>query len=552
MPGGGVRVVGRDNRATRRAAGERGSVLIFTAVALAALVGAVALSVDIGHLTYQKRNLQAIADAAAMDARFALGSPTPCATALSLVDQSATNNGFAYNAAGNSLTFSLGTASVVGNVETFTADPTSCANGDPLAGAANAVQVQTTGNVKYFFAPGSGTPSAHATWTTGPSETGVSIGTNLVTLNTADSSLLNPLFSGLLGGNVSLTAVGYQGLASASVTLGQLEAALDVGSVSQLLTTSITYPKLLSLTAAALGQQGTSGSVALGLVDNLITDSASGSFPASFTLGQLLTVADPAQSSAADISTNVLGLLIAGAEIANQANTIDIPNIGAAVPGLISATGSVQLIQAPAVAYGPVGTSASTSQVNLTLNVTLDPTGLSSVTVTVPLVIQAAQGTATIRTISCNGMPPTFTVTTQTLALNIGTQAAPLSADVNLLGVEVPLLTAYGPISVGSDGSQTLSGNPPPAAPYPENIPGQSLTLGSGQVGSLTVDPLDAGEIALLGGSTAILETTLNQVISTVADPLLDDLGVDVGTGVVGNPPFPGTNGVACAPGLVF
>lgn len=552
MSGGGARVVGRTNRAARRARGERGSVLIFTAVALAALVGAVALSVDIGHLSYQKRNLQAIADAAAMDARFALGSPTPCASALSLVDQSATNNGFAYGSAGDSLTFSLGVASVVGNVETFTADPTSCANGDPLAAAANAVQVQTTGNVKYFFAPGSGTPSAHATWATGPSETGVSIGTNLVTLSTADSSLLNPLFSGLLGGNVSLSAVGYQGLASTSVTLGQLQAALDVGSVSQLLTTKITYAKLLSLTAAALGQQGPSASVALGLVNNLITDSASGTFPVSFTLGQLLTVADPGQSSAADISTNLLGLLIAGAEIANQNNSIDIPNIGAAVPGLADVSASVRLIQPPALAYGPVGTSASTSQVNLTLNVTLNPTGLSLVTVTVPLVIQAAQGTATIKTISCNGAPPSFTVTTQTLALNVGTQAAPLTASVRVLGLGVPLLTAYGPISVGSNGSQTLTGNPPPAAPYPESIPGQSLTLGGGQTGSLTVDPLDLAEIALLGGSTAILETTLNQVISTVADPLLDDLGVDVGTGFVGNPPFPGTNGVACAPGLLF
>jgi uncharacterized membrane protein len=558
MAGSGTRVVGRAPRGW--AHDERGSVLIFTAAALAALVGAVALSVDIGNLSYNKRNLQTIADAAAMDARFALNQgASSCAQAVTLADQSALNNNFDPTASGNSLTVTLGTTNVVSDTVTlgttkeiiqhdhFVPDPASCTvpGADPAQAAATAVQVQTTGNVAFFFAPGSVTPAATAVWTGGPAETGVSIGTTLASFNTANSALLNPLFSGLLGGSVDLTAVGYQGLAGANVTLGQLAAALNIGSVSQLLTTQITYGQLLTAEAKALGTgpQGATVTAEIAALNGLVATAAGGSFPTTFSIGQLINVADPGAGSAADISSNVLGLITAGAEIAQgtgaNAKAINIPNVDLGLAGLTTTNVSASVIQPPQMAYGPVGTSATTSQVQVALTMTVDVPLVA--TVTIPLTVTAASGTATIAQITCPGStPPEFSVDTQALTLNLGTQANPLVIAPldSLLGN----ISAYGPIGVGSYGPALLSGNTTPP-PYPEQIPGQPTQVVSlSQLQGLTVEG-----VGLLGGVGGLLAPVvgavlpalvqpLDTVVVSLVDPILGALGAGIDSGFVGNP----------------
>jgi Putative Flp pilus-assembly TadE/G-like len=75
----------------RRLAAESGQALLLTVVFLVVLIGAVALTIDIGAWYRQQRQAQATADAAALAGAQAL--PTDPTTALSLVDQYATANG---------------------------------------------------------------------------------------------------------------------------------------------------------------------------------------------------------------------------------------------------------------------------------------------------------------------------------------------------------------------------------------------------------------------------------------------------------------------------
>ncbi len=532
MAGPGVRVVSRHRR---RGHGERGAVLIFTALILAALVAAVSVSVDVGVLSFTKRSLQSIADAAAMDARFALGNgSSTCAQAISLADGSAQKNGLA-NPATN-LAVTLGTVKVVNNTETFVPDQTGATTctGDPDQAAATTVHVvtQSTQAKGGSLLEPTATRTATANWAQSSAipETGVIIGTNLAALNSQNSPVLNSLFGSLLGGTVDLTAVGYQGLANSNVTLGNLAVALKAGSVSELLNTTITYPQLLNAEAQALGAgpQGASVLAALSVLNGLIAiPPVGGAFPIAFNLGQLLSIKDPGQSSAADIGVNALGLLTSAVEIAHGSSGINIPSIDLNVPGISNVSANVSIVQPPQMAYGPVGTSATTAQVNLTLTISTSLLGLANVDV--PLTVMLAKGTAKITKIACgaNYPPPTtFTVQTSAASVQFGSQANQVS--VSLLGIG--LVQVYGPISVGNASD---TGPLPLTAPFPKPIPGETLTLQGTNLNGLQTFLLGIPLGSLLSPVENLLLPVLNPVISGVLDPLIEQLGVAVDGGFV-------------------
>jgi uncharacterized membrane protein len=569
-------------RTRTRAAGERGGVLVFTAIIMVALLGATGLSVDIGNLMLSKTTLQAVADAAAMDARFALGSSNPCAQATALARQSATNNGFSY-AAPNTMVVTLGTASPVANVETFVPDPT-CA--DPSADTALSVQVSSP--VKYAFSPGSGTPSATGYWTS-TAFAGVSVGSSLVSLS-SQQSLLGPLLDGLFG--VDLTAAGYQGLATSNVTMGQLLAAaptagiagLQVGTVSQLLNAQLGYSNLLQLTATALSMNTTDPTAAANatFLDSLASAVGALNLAGTVSLGQLIKLVVPGAASAADASLDVLGLVTADAELANgdHAAAVSLAGTGVSLPlptgaTMVGVSVQASAVSPPVVAYGPPGTAAQTSQVvilvdeEVTLPVTLVGLGLLYVTLDVPLYLTAAAATATIANPIACGPPSSVPIAVSSTTLggyladmtsNAQGNPAPTSVTVVTATLlrSAPVLYASGQLSLtlASAGPQTLTFTNPPDPPPTQNTSGSAITPNV-DLGQLSVSGSGA---FLLSASTlmGLLDPVLNPVVdqivggltTSVVQPLLDDLGAQAGIATVGNPPFPGTTGVLCSGNL--
>lgn len=574
----GLRAV---QRRRARAAGERGGVLVFTAIILVALLAATGLSFDIGNLTVHKTALQAIADAAAMDARFALGSSSPCALATTLAEQSATNNNFSY-AAPDTLVVTLGTAAPVKNVETFIPDP-SCAS----PASDTAVRVQVSAPVKYAFSPGSGTPSATGYWMS-TAFAGVSVGSTLASVS-SQQSLVGPLLNGLFG--LDLSAVGYQGLATSNVTMGQLLRAvpaanigLTAGTVSQLLGAQLSYADLIQLTATALSQNTTDPTAAANaaFLDGLVSAVEGLNLTGTVSLGQLIYLAVPGTASAADASLNVLALITADAEVANgnQAVAVSLAGTGIVLPlptgaTMVGVSAQASVVSPPVVAYGPVGTTARTSQVaisvdeEVTLPVSLAGVGLVYVTLDVPLYLTAASATATITTPIACGPPSSVPIAVSATTLGgyiadmtPNAQGSPTPAAVTVvtatLSRSAPVLYASGQLSLtlASAGPQTLTFVNPPDPPPTQNTTGSAITpnvdltqlsaSGSGAFGLTATQ--------LLGLLAPTLDLAVNQIVSglttAVVQPLLADLGAQVGIATVGNPPYPGTTSVLCSGNL--
>lgn len=560
---------------------------MFTAIILVVLLGATGLSFDIGNLTVHKTALQAVADAAAMDSRFALADGTgSCALALQLADESATNNGLAYSAPGNSVSVTLGTVTSVDNVETFTPDPVSCANGDPAQATATAVQVHVAGTVPYFFSPGSGTPSATATWTSVPPMTGVRVGSYLANLDPS-ATLLNGFLGGLLGppNTSNIQAVGYDGLASGGVTLGQLATALSVGTPRQALADNITYGQLITATISALTNNPSDpgASAALAALQTLNSEVAF-STATTFSLGKLVSLSSPGDGNAAATAVDVLDLVMGGAELENGQNFYA-SNLGITLPStlattldslgllnaqVVSVNTSVAAIQAAQTAYGPVGTSVSTAQVvvettaTVSAQVNVGLLSLADVTFTVPLSFNLAGATGTITSISCaSGDPVTISTSSNLAGEYLG--PASISGNAVVVPAAAPLvaLSVLG-LSAGASGSLTATLLPTTQV-FTFTGPFSSTTGLRSRGGHNAQDQpslYPAVNVSLTAtGSTAVVvpvslfDTVVNSISASLVsamNPVLVNLGIEVGGAVTDNVAYPGSPGVTCANGQLF
>lgn len=589
----------------RRARGQEGAILVFTAVALVALLGATALSVDFGRLTVHKRSLQAVADAAAADARFALGQASANTGVVTMADASALRNGFDPNAAGNSLVAIPGTNALVNSVQTFCPwagaslpTPAGCPAAITDLTLSTAVQVTVSGSIPFFFAPAaggalSGSASATGTYSTslgGPITpmTGVRVGSYLAAADPSNGSDLGSLLGGLLGDS-SIQAVGYSGLASGDVTLGQLATALGVGTPSRALTTSVSYPQLVAATISALDANPSDpgASAALTVLNGLSTE-LTGSFPTNITLGQLLNLSSPGDASAASAYLNVADIVTGGAEISNGQNFLSAPGISLALDpatllpelkalGVINSQlgavkASVTAIQAPQSAYGPVGTKASTAQVAVTATATVTAQmdvqvlgviglQLADVTFTVPVTFDLAGATGQVTSISCgSGTPVTIATTANTSAAYLG--------DVSMVGGAVTpqpptallSLTVLGLTAGATGDASTALAQASPDQSFTFTGPFSAGVRGPDSLSQPSLDPSFNLTLTATGSSSVVVPvTTLASASDDIAgnlvtamNPLLTQLGAQVGGADTYNLAYPATNGVACATSGLF
>lgn len=229
-------------------------------ISITVLIGATALSVDLGRAFLTKRQLQAVADVTALDAVRGLGDLAGDAGQLStdehvarLAREAAERNGFDPDAPGHELATTVGVFDPASGDFTTTGDPS----------LHNAVEVTVTAPIEWVFRPGSTIRSATAAAMVGD-EAGIALGSYLARLDSEKADVLNGLLTGILGGTVTLDAVSYQGVAAAAVELGGLGSALgiDAATPDELLDAEIGLAELLDATAAALTAQGDAASLA--------------------------------------------------------------------------------------------------------------------------------------------------------------------------------------------------------------------------------------------------------------------------------------------------
>ncbi|MDO3608495.1 TadG family pilus assembly protein [Ralstonia pseudosolanacearum] len=374
----------------------RGVVSLLTTVFVATLGLTLLVSVDIGNVFFTQRALQRAADMAAMAAAQRLDIPTQAA------QQSVTQNG---------LSVTPTVVPGVWNATNTAAAPTYfCASGSTgCTGTVNAAQVTLTQNVPYFFSVGQRTLTATAI-AKNTAIVSFSLGSGLASTNTG---LLNSVLGALLGnGNsaLNLDLVSYQGLANTTIRVADLMAALNVGTVQQLIAAQVSLSQLVSAVVSAGGQNGLTGvSVGTVLAPNtlvlgpLLRNTLINVGNSTGTPGVLQFLAQAGNDqSVLNAQLNVLDLVTTAAQIANNKNAVAI-STGLTLPPLLGTTLNLKVIQPPVIAIGPPGkdtsgnwmTQASAGQVRLGLNVSASVLApLATINVPIGVVVAGASAHA--------------------------------------------------------------------------------------------------------------------------------------------------------------
>jgi uncharacterized membrane protein len=519
----------------RRARDEKGAVLVMAALGLVVAMVAAALAIDIGSLAQDARQDQKVADLAALDA---IRGTT--ATFTTLAQTSAARNSFP-TGTGYSVTAIEG--GKLGNA---------CQS---LPGSGSVCVTVTSPYKNKFPFVGGRTSVTRTAVASNTAYGGFMIGSSLATFDTSRSAILDRVLGGMLRGtNLNISAVSWSGLAGGNVTLEALRFQLasmgvSAGTVSQMLAANITAAQLMQATAQALALQGPTAATSLTAL-NALRAQITATTLTTFTLGDLMHVSQGADNAALASQLNVFQLVTGAAEVANGSHLIDVSDIGITVGSVLSTKVSLQVISPPQFYFGPVGGSVTTAQIGLTvtpkLNLPVSVAGLTSVTVTndLPVHITGAGAVGTLTAAGC-GASPGITVTVDPTAFG-GSATASLNARVGLLGIPIADVTipTTNVVPSTNGGAANLTFNypsefPPPAGTTTSKHTGSQpiglstltqITAGTPTVQLLTLTPLPIPVATLVTAVTAALAPVLANVDNLVMTPLLQALGLDIGS----------------------
>ncbi|MGH2794405.1 MAG: hypothetical protein ACRDKG_08870 [Actinomycetota bacterium] len=511
---------------------------------------ATALTVDIGSAAWKKRDLQKMVDVVSLDAVRAVGDRRDpmldhYVQALDIAQKSATRNGFDYTdtASGNSMTVELGIADAA--TKAFT--PATAAQ----YGSANAVRITATHTSNNRFMPGNVPLTTQAVAMVDQIAT-FSLGSRLARLDTTSSPIFNNVLGQMLGSTLSLDAVSYNGLADASVTLGDVWTELGLGSSSQILNSEVTVDQLITATASALNNQGDPASVtAAGILGTLATQVST---TAHFKFGDLLELVSGDPGEAASANMNVLEMIGMAASLANGTNLLNL-TLPITIPGVTTTNLKMSVIEPPVIKTGRVGATAHTAQARLQLDITLLQkltVLLSQGTVKLPVYLDAAGATGTLTAIRCD-IPDedgdiSVHAVAEALTAKIGSATDASLQDPSIPAVVNPaeLVNMAGLVRVTGTATATM-----PASVADLVIPwhdvrsvgsSSSVTLDNNLLANLalTVQVLGLGINAntVANNLLAIINPVLNALDTTLFAPLkeaLAFLGIEVGGADVAN-----------------
>ncbi|WDU61689.1 pilus assembly protein TadG-related protein [Pseudomonas poae] len=333
---------------------QRGAIGLMAVSILAVALVFMLLAVDGGRVYLEKRKLQSIADTSALEAAGRGGLCGSFTTANDYATQNASRNGFTVVAGDNSrgLTVTCGALTTnAGNIRVFTADATK----------SEAVRVVATNKVMTSIAAGlwnifSGAPtftqmtlSATAVAAYAPPVAQLTIRSSLASVDSSQSPVLNFAIGSLLGGNLSITAGGWNGILQTNVNLlgylDQLAINLDVtaGDYTTLLNTAASATDLINAAVTLLQKNG---SAVQAVVNDVLTIKAIAPNAKVLTVGSLLNVATGTPTAALNSTVQLFQLLEAVAQLSNNKSAVNVAT-NVSVPGLGSVSIQTKVIEPP-------------------------------------------------------------------------------------------------------------------------------------------------------------------------------------------------------------
>ncbi|MEK1909093.1 MAG: pilus assembly protein TadG-related protein [Pseudomonas chlororaphis] len=371
---------------------QRGAIGLIGALALGTAVLCTLVVVDSGSLYLEQRKLQRVADNAALEAVSRGGNCLAGGSADRYAKESAARNDFVVSDVSGDETRKLATTcgslqTSADNLRTFS----------PNASQASAIRVVVSEAVPTSIALSvtnlfSDTPLSTNTRISAmavaaapmPSVAQLSIRSTLLTVDTAESNLLNAVASGLLGGNVSLSAAGWNGLLQSNINLlkylDQLVINLNVtaGDYNQLLATNATVTQLIQAAATVVQANGATADVLTALASLQLA--ATGSNPVK--LGDILQLQTGAASTGLDANVQLFQLMQAFIELASSKSAVA-ATLPISVLGLADVTTKIKVIEPPRLSAigdpelakisprGPDQIYVRTAQVRVLLSVNL-------------------------------------------------------------------------------------------------------------------------------------------------------------------------------------
>ncbi|MGM0449422.1 MAG: pilus assembly protein TadG-related protein [Pseudomonadota bacterium] len=505
---------------------QSGAISVLAASALSLSLVMVALAVDSARLFYQHSEVQGAADAAAVAAiteyaRDDTSGESPMAAAQ--------------QAAETTVQESLGergelTDAAVGRMRSEDGELTFQPDGSGLAMQVGVERPTPASLVAGWVWPEEAVLAADAV-AEQPQIIELQAASGLASLETGNSEILNALFGGLLGTDLSLDLATYQGLADTNIELADLvEAHAGASSVEELLDTRLTLAELVDLTARAAPGQ-TSAVLQLGALAARVDPMLD------LRLGDVLAIGLPSEEMAANVALNALSLVRLGAQAANegQAVALDLSSDVLSEVGAADLNVDLELGEPPEIAIGEAGkapngewrTEVNTGQLGLAIELEALSALSSVLEITADIQVDLAQGSARARDLRFeNGSP----------VVEVGAEAG--ASDLQL-GVGVNILS--GLVTADSTASSVLD-NPPQTASFSQPFgPEYAKTFGV-EVGPAIADGLLDElelELGLAGISVPIpvsesevlqaVTSLVGELVGVVVDPLLGALGLQAG-----------------------
>ncbi|MBZ9681491.1 hypothetical protein LB524_10730 [Mesorhizobium sp. ESP6-5] len=249
-----------------------------------------------------------------------------------------------------------------------------------------------------------------------------SVGSRLLSVN---GGILNALLSGLLGGNISLSVMDYNGLISADVSVLSFISALatqlniTAGTYSDVLASKATVGQIATAMANVPGL-GNTAKVALQTIASKSTSTVKIPLSSLVDLGSVGSLGLGQQPSGLGVDASAMGMLTAAAVLANGTNQAAI-DLGATIPGLLSTKLSIAIGEpmqsSPWLAIDGIGTVVRTAQTRIKVAATVGGAGgnvgggITLVSVNLPLHVEVAYAEAKLTDISCPTGPDSIKVT---------------------------------------------------------------------------------------------------------------------------------------------
>ncbi len=543
---------GRMNTAARR--NQRGAAALFLAISLVALLMAIGFALELGQLYAARADLRKQAELVALDTITAAGgcvSPELAderqsianAAAASSVSRSAKD----IYQLGNVI---LGTEYVSGSARMF-APTLSATNAD-------AVSVTLSRPLPLPIMPllprsADGRLTAIAEATRAPVVT-FTVGSYVASLDPIGGDVLNNLLGGALGSDPGLTIADGQALIDSSVGLLDLTVAAGVETVSDLLAEPVTLPGLLQLLVNALLSTGDAAAAAA-----VSTIAATAPATAAVPFADMAGLPSNVPAAAQEVRIQTFDVVRAAVFQARPVFSIT-PNVE--VPGLAAVGATINLLQPPTTAIGPVlrdesgtlVTKARNQQAEIGLNLAVQPVGLPVANLRLQLVVGEAE--ATLVDAHCGSADDPE----DRVALIADTKVATLRIDdsVPLLMLPLPIIgsvAVYASAEVQLGAAATHgphvffgpfdSNDPESLATHTWNVAtplSQALTDGLGSLsdslelrvelpvlGPLVSDIVMPVVNTALGALTPLLSSIITGLGDSLLDPLLGMLGLSVG-----------------------